>query len=291
MIRVGVAGWDYPDWDGIVYPARARRGFDRLAHLARYIDAIEVNVTFYRPLAPSVAASWVRRSADARALRFTAKLHRACTHGADEGESALALGATLESLAPLREAGRLEALLAQFPQGFHFDAAALERIERLCDGAAGWPLVVEVRHTSWKVPEVEAWLRERGVGWCAVDQPLVGDSTLGVLPRVTGDVAYLRLHGRNRQDWFRADAGRDARYDYLYRRDELHELAAAARRMAEQAPSVVVIQNNHFRGQALANALQMKHLLEGTRPAAPEDLLLTYPELESDVEVERTRLF
>ena len=53
QIRVGVAGWDYPDWNGTVYPAGPGRGFDRLAFIARFVDAIEINSSFYRPLDPS----------------------------------------------------------------------------------------------------------------------------------------------------------------------------------------------------------------------------------------------
>ena len=89
-------------------------------------------------------------------------------------------------------------------------------------------MVVEVRHVSWASAEAEEWFGDRGVGWCAVDQPQVGRSTAGVLPRVTGPVAYLRLHGRNAADWFRAGAGRDARYDYLYTAEQMEELATAA---------------------------------------------------------------
>ena len=101
----------------------------------------------------------------------------------------------------------------------------------------------------------------------------------------------MRLHGRNRADWFRKDAGRDARYDYLYSSAELDELAEAASRMAEEARELFIVQNNHFRGKALVNALQMKRILEHRPPSAPEELVLAYPELEPQVRVKRTRLF
>ena len=52
MIRIGVAGWDYPDWVGTVYPARVRKGFDKLAYLTRFVDLVEINTSFYRPVAP-----------------------------------------------------------------------------------------------------------------------------------------------------------------------------------------------------------------------------------------------
>ena len=137
----------------------------------------------------------------------------------------------------------------------------------------------------------EAWAAALGVAWCAADQPQVGRSTLRLLTRVTADLAYLRLHGRNAANWFRPDAGRDARYDYRYSGEELAKLADAAREMARGAGELIVIQNNHFRGQALVNALQLKNLLQEDLPRAPQELVEAYPDLSVDVDVQRTRLF
>lgn len=290
MTRVGVAGWDYSDWVGPVYPADAGRGFDRLAWISRFVDTVEVNSSFYRPVAPRVAASWLRRTCDRPGFLFTAKAHRSWTHE-PERDLDSAVASTLEGLRPLREAGRLGALLVQFPQSFHFTRRATARIERLLERAAGWPVVVEVRHASWEPETAASWFAAREAGWCCVDQPRIGRSTARRLARVTGPVAYMRLHGRNRADWFRPEAGRDARYDYLYTTGQLDELAGEARRMAAAAKTLFVIQNNHFRGQALVNALQLKRMLEGSAPPAPAELVATYPELAPDVAVERSGLF
>ena len=289
MIRIGIAGWDYPDWDGIVYPAPKRRGFDRLAHAARYVDVIEINSSFYRPVAPRVAESWIRRTEHLPEFRFTAKSHRSWTHERTQ-DLPRAVADTLDGLRPLREADRLGALLVQFPQSFHHDASATGRLERILEQAEGWPVVIEVRHRSWEADEAAEWFRDNAVGWCAVDQPHLG-ATARCLPLVTSDVGYLRMPGRNTGTWFRPDAGRDARYDYLYSRDELGELVQPVREMAKQAAEMFVIQNNHFRGQALANALQLKHLLQEPRPLAPEELVALYPLLESEVTVRRSKLF
>jgi uncharacterized protein YecE (DUF72 family) len=288
VIRIGVAGWDYPDWKGIVYPAGAAR-LDRLAHIARFVDVVEINSTFYRPARPEVAASWARRTASRSGFRFTAKAHRSWSHD-PVADLATGVSETLAGLDPLREANALGALLVQFPHRFHHGRESVDRIERIADLARGWPLVVEVRHDSWAEADVEPWLRERGLGWCVVDQPRVGRAA-PARPRVTSPLSYLRLHGRNAADWFREGAGRDARYDYLYSTKEVRELADLAASLAEGAKEMFVVQNNHFRGQALVNALQMKHLIEEVKSAAPAELVRSYPVLAASVVEDQSRLF
>jgi uncharacterized protein YecE (DUF72 family) len=185
----------------------------------------------------------------------------------------------------------LGALLVQFPQSFHWTPESGTRLARLLDVLDGWPVVVEVRHVSWDDDRAAAWMREREAGWCVVDQPRAGSATAPARARVTAPVAYLRLHGRNEASWFDPGAGRDARYDYLYALDELRPLAATARDMGSHAKALYVIANNHFRGQAFANALQLKHLIQGVEPEAPEGLVATYPDLASVVATRRERLF
>jgi len=233
-----------------------------------------VNATFYRPIDPHTAERWNRKAAD-RGFRFTAKAHRSWTHGQEPEPG------TLEGLAPLKESGLLGALLLQFPQGFRRTRESFDRIDRLRDRAAGWPLVVEVRHVSWDADQAAAWMHERGLGWCVVDQPQADGETLPALARVTSGIGYYRLHGRNEADWFRPDAGRDARYDYLYGGDEMKAAAGIAKDLGRQAAEVYVIQNNHFRGKALANALMLRHLMGQQNPEAPATLIEAYPELKA----------
>jgi uncharacterized protein YecE (DUF72 family) len=124
-----------------------------------------------------------------------------------------------------------------------------------------------------------------------VDQPRMGGATAPPRPRVTAPLAYLRLHGRNAAHWFRADAGRDERYDWLYAPDEIDALADTARTLADTASEVLVVQNNHFRGKAVVNALQLKHLLQGSSPPAPAPLVEAYPQLGAITAGEPGRLF
>jgi uncharacterized protein YecE (DUF72 family) len=289
MTWIGVAGWDYPDWSGFVYPSDSGRGFDKLRFLARFVDVVEVNSTFYRPVRPAVAASWVRRVADRPGFRFTAKVHRALTHEAWDDPRAAA-APTLAGLLPLREAGLLGALLVQYPQSFRWTPDNRERIGRLLDALSGWPTVIEVRHASWDDDHAAAWVHSFGAGWCVVDQPAIGGATAPARARVTSETGYLRLHGRNAAAWFDETAGRDRRYDYLYSAEELGPLAATARTLAGSAKAVYAIANNHFRGQALVNALQLKHLILGVAPDAPAELVEAYPLLAPVVAAKGGRL-
>jgi uncharacterized protein YecE (DUF72 family) len=103
---------------------------------------------------------------------------------------------------------------------------------------------------------------------------------------VTGDAAYVRLHGRNYEAWFRRDAGRDDRYNYLYSDEELEEWVTNIERLVSEVDFVYVFANNHFRGQAAANALQLESKLRGEPVDVPEPLVETYPFLK---DIRRTR--
>ncbi len=281
MVRFGPAGWEYADWAGIVYPRPEPRGFDRLVYLARFFATVEIDATFYRPFGADAAARWCERVAKADRFRFGVKLWRRFTHerdpyGVAEVEQARA------ALDRLREGGRLGAVLVQFPWSFKRDAAAEAWLDGLFRAFAGLPLALEVRHASWEAPEVLHRLAEAGVGIVNLDQPYFRGS---IRPRadVTAPVAYVRVHGRNWKDWFRKGAGRDARYDYLYSAGELEPWAGRIREMAssqvgEQEPDVYVVTNNHFRGQAVANAAMLESMVEGRRVEAPSGVVERYRE-------------
>jgi uncharacterized protein YecE (DUF72 family) len=291
MMRIGVAGWEYADWVGTVYPAAAARRLDRLVFLSRYVDVIEINSTFYRPAAPRTAESWLRRTQPrGAAFTFTAKAHRCWTHQ-DESDLGADGSTGLEGLRVLRDGGKLAAMLLQFPQSFRDSRRSRDRLRRIAERLADWPVTVELRHAEWLEEAVCEWFDGLGLGWCVVDQPRVGHATAGAVPRVARGPGYLRLHGRNAANWFREGAGRDSRYDYLYSAIELEQLGEVARQMATRAEETIVVQNNHFRGKALVNALQLKHRLQGLRPPAPDTLVAAYPELEPVIRVERSRLF
>lgn len=267
-IRIGVAGWDYPDWAGRVYP-EGREGIDRLRWVAARFDLIEVNSTFYRPASSRATRSWLERTADWPQLRFAAKLHRVFTHERGPWRDA-DVAAVHAGMLPLLEAGRLVSLLVQFPWSFRNRPAERRRLKRIADAFAAVPLHVEVRHATWDDDAFRHWLRSRGIGLANIDQPLF-DASLGPSAVTTNRVAYLRLHGRNAANWFRRDATRDERYDYDYSAAELVPWAERAARLAgvDAVDEVAVVFNNHYRAQAVNNAAEFARLLDARAPRQP----------------------
>jgi uncharacterized protein YecE (DUF72 family) len=282
-IRVGPAGWSYEDWAGIVYPARRPREFHEAAYLAEFFDTIELNVTFYRPVTAATARGWLNRVAANPRFLFTAKLWQQLTH--ERALTAENVDAVRPALEALAEPGKLGAVLAQFPWSFKNTEENRAYLESLVERFRDFPLVVEVRHASWNHGGFYEWLHERGVGFCNIDQPVIGRS-LAPSGRATAPVGYVRLHGRNYEEWFgdREDASGGERYNYLYSMEELKPWAERIRRVAETATHTFVITNNHFHGKAVTNALQLIHLLTGRRVKAPPPLLARYPELEAIAE-------
>lgn len=278
MIRIGPAGWSYKDWEGVVYPQKPGKAFDPLAYLARFFNTIEINSSFYRSPAPSTAESWARRVEQRKDFTFTAKLHRVFTHERgkatkkDEKE-------VRDGMAPLVKAGKLGAVLLQFPWSFKNTDEDRLYLTKLLEKFREYPLVLEVRHTSWNNESIYEWLEERGVGICNIDQPVFSRS-IRPAAMTTSPVGYVRLHGRNYQNWFRDKAPRDERYNYLYSLDELDPWLTRIKQVAKQTRETYVITNNHFRGQAVVNAVEIKAALEEEQVPAPGPLFEHYPRLE-----------
>jgi uncharacterized protein YecE (DUF72 family) len=278
-IRIGPAGWSYADWAGIVYSARKPRGFHEAAYLAEFFDAIEINTSFYQPPRAEHCRQWIARvSANPRFL-FTAKLWQKFTHepdAGDEEERAVRAGFDV-----LRDAGKLGAVLLQFPFSFHRSEENTVYLKNLLKRFADYPLVVEVRHATWNDKAFYAMLHERGVGFCNIDQPVIGRS-MKPSERATARVAYVRLHGRRYDSWFSDDPAMppSERYNYLYTEQELEPWAARIRHLADEGDSTFVVTNNHFQGKGIVNALQLIRMLSGAKVKVPEPLRQHYPELE-----------
>lgn len=280
MIRVGPAGWSYADWEGIVYPRPKPRGFHPLAYLARFVGAVEINSSFYALPKRENAQHWHELIAHDPTFRFTAKLHRDFTHSAKPLEELTReVGEFHAGIEPLVQAGRMSALLAQFPLGFRFEPAAVRRLGELRSNFARVPLVLELRHASWFEPPALRIIRELGCSLAAIDLPKAANHPPDDHP-TPGPIGYLRLHGRNAAAWFSRDAGRDEKYDYLYTPAEITTITERARRLGGEHDETFVITNNHFEGKAMANAFELLASLTGTRVAAPRRLVERYPDLQ-----------
>jgi uncharacterized protein YecE (DUF72 family) len=273
---IGTAGWSYKDWEGIVYPLEKEPGFHPLAFLAAYINVVEVNSTFYRPPSLSLSLSWVKRVAPFPDFLFAIKVHQVFTHERRTWTQKDADNFKL-GLEPLRAKAKLATLLFQFPWSFVSSSAHWEYLTRLFQVFSGYPLTVEVRHSSWDVQNFYSFLSEYDVCYCNIDQPVLQSSIKPSARSTTPKFSYVRLHGRNYKDWFREGAGRDERYNYLYGKDELEEWIERIKQLGQTTDKVFVITNNHYRGQALANALQIKNAVTGEKLEIPPLLLKKYP--------------
>lgn len=289
-ILVGTSGYSFADWVGPFYPKGMRSG-DFLVHYARHFDAVEVNSTYYRIPHPDVLGRMERKTPPG--FRFVVKLNQAMTH--ERTLDPQLVRDFLAVLEPLKSAGKYDGLLAQFPWAFHRTAASESFLSSLRDRLAGEPLFVEFRHASWIASDTAAWLRERDLGYCAVDEPQLA----GLVPpvtMVTAEDAYVRFHGRNAANWWasgRRAAGRPGseaapssapggvparagapaeggsgsrpgsgdRYDYEYRREELQEWVKKVAELAQAARRTYLFFNNCHAGQAARSAKLMQELL------------------------------
>jgi uncharacterized protein YecE (DUF72 family) len=276
--RVGTAGWTYPHWNGLVY---TDKGLHPLEQLARSFDAVEINSSFYQPLKPEVVRLWMKKVERNPRFLFTAKLHQRFTHARvlDDAEVA----AFKDGLRPMLRSNKLGALLMQFPWSFRFTAENREFFIRLRRAFGEFPLVAEMRHSSWMAEEAVGTFIDYRVGFCNIDQP----EYMRAMPPtafLTSGVGYVRLHGRNPKNSLGAydkSALRARQHDYLYSDDELVEWTKRIEHVGRYAESMFVILNNDAAGKSVVNALQLKAMVSGVRSAAPRELRRRYPmELE-----------
>ncbi len=286
-LRIGTSGWSYPTgrgtWNGVFYPPKKGRaaslpGFDELSFYAEHFNTVEVNSSFYGTPRPEVSRGWSERTP--AGFDFSLKLYQKFTHPAMYKASRLddlpATPQQLDALArvnradvdqfkagiePLASAGKLGALLAQFPPSFKNNGASRAYLTWLLTIFREYPISVELRHSSWSdhVGDTLELLNEFGAAWTQIDEPKFRSSIRqNQLPNVR-TFYYLRLHGRNAAEWWTHSASED-RYNYLYSEEELQpiaETATAARALVKKA---YLYMNNHFAAKSVANAVVVKHL-------------------------------
>ena len=275
-VFIGTSGWSYPDWEGIFYPRRKPAGFDELRYLVRFFNAVELNNTFYRPPVAEFSKRWVERTADCKRFHFTLKLWQRFTHEREEPYTEEHLSVFKQGIEPLASSDRLGGILMQFPWSFQNTPEARGYVEKLSKDFKEYRRFIEVRHASWQNDETFRFLREAGLNWTNIDQP-VSRTSVRPSAAVTGDATYVRLHGRNAEAWFSKEAGRDDKYNYLYADEELDGWVRKIKELAATADCVYAFTNNHFRGQAPANALQIMSKMTGETVDVPDTLAETYP--------------
>jgi len=291
-VLVGTAGFSYPDWEGIVYPPEVKkRKIHPLQYLAQFFDCCEINTSFYGHIRPGVGKDWCRKVAEVnRDFQLTAKLYQGFTHvpkrskapspftlSVPEKEEKLAR----EGLDSIAGEGKLGAVLVQFPISFRNQDDTRDYLFALIEKFRQYPLVLEIRHESWNDPEILGRLAEQGVGFCNIDQPRLGKS-ISDTEHVTAPLGYVRLHGRNYKEWFQSD-NRNDRYNYLYKRSELEGWEDKIKNIGRQTEKTFAITNNHYKGQAAVNALELKNMLSGQPVKAPRPLVEHYRERLGDI--------
>ena len=309
-VHVGTSGWSYPagkgKWNGLFYPAtRSKRdgtsGFDELRFYAEHFDTVEVNTTFYGQPRPEVTLDWVGRT-PAR-FTFSLKLYQKFTHPKMFREAALksapgSEGILLDLLAqvtqsdvddfkagiePIARAGKLGALLAQFPPSFKATDASRDYLARLLRVLSDYPIAVELRHSSWSdgFGDTMQLLNAFRAAWVQIDEPKFKFSIRqNALPNITG-FYYMRLHGRNAAQWWRHEKTED-RYDYLYSSEELREFSDTAKAANALVRKAYLYTNNHFAAKSVVNAVMLKAQLdEPIDGEYPPSLVEKYPEIRN----------
>jgi len=311
---IGTSGYSYPDWKGTMYPASLKRevhsATPELTYLSRYFNLCEINATFYRNFEPQIAKKWCD-AIENPGFEFAIKANQVFTHAAGTKPSERKAPTSVESLKYTQtdldetrrfldvmvERDRLAVVLFQFPVSFKFTTknkqgepvrqeGNWDHVADVLNALKDYPKAIEFRHDTWDDPWVLSALREHETAWVNIDEPRLGAS-LHDTDYVTAPLAYLRLHGRNYKKWFNSK-NRDERYDYLYSREELAPIAKSLRSMQKkvereltrrEAKKIIAATNNHYKGQAAVNAIDLKALLGVKDNPVPEQLAKTYPQL------------
>ncbi|HIQ05217.1 MAG TPA: DUF72 domain-containing protein, partial [Anaerolineae bacterium] len=246
----------YKDWVGPFYPEDLPKR-DWLAYYAREFQACELDFTFYRLPGAGTLARMANKVPDG--FRFTLKATRTLTHERDQATDA-EFASFVEGIQPLVEQDKFGCVLAQFPYSFHNTSENRTYLARLRQKLGDLPVVVEFRNREWVHDAVFDFLRQLRLGFCCVDQPRLRN-LIPPIAVATAEVAYVRFHGRNAQKWWRHEEAWE-RYDYTYSIEELREWVPKVQQLAEETLTVYLFANNHWQGQAVDTARQLRLLLE-----------------------------
>lgn len=260
-IRIGLGSWADDAYVGVLYPPKSPKT-ERLRLYAGHFDRVELNNTYYSTPSPAQMTAWARQTPGGFVFDF--KLHRALAQRpAAEGVVVEKARAALASLISAKKMGCcLLTLAPSFGPAKH----RLEEIDTLLSQLpAPVPLAVELRDRAWvdgaQRERTLGYFRERNLVWVALDLPKVKHaSLLPPIDEVTNPrLAYVRLHGRNKQ-WAEAKSAAE-RHHHDYTTKELKEIAGRIQRLADSAKDVHVSVNNHAHDFAPKAALRLRELV------------------------------
>jgi len=254
-IRIGTSGFDYADWEGVLYPS----GTKKTSYLEIYSEnfsTLELNFSYYAmPKAQNLTKMLDRTRPS---MDFSIKANKTLTHEIDESKWSENVKEYTEGILPLAEANRLSAILMEFPQSFHYEPNERRYLDKLLTQFDSFPVVVELRNKDWNNPRVIDALAKRNIGFCLMDMPFHDNEEK--IP-ITSDLLYIRLHGRNAENWWTGN--NISRYDYLYNNEELNFWVKSVRESEEKVKRVRIYFNNHAKGKAVENAKMIEELLKG----------------------------
>lgn len=302
-IVVGTSSWADPGFIKTWYPP-GLPARDRLRFYAERYEGVEVNASFYAVPEVRTVARWAQITPPG--FRFDVKLHRLLSRHAapieslppsirgladvtprgravlsEELEEAM-VGAVLEAIAPLEQAGKLSALLLQLSPSFSPQRHALDELAPLVRALHPRIVAVEFRHRGWvqdgRLEPTLTWLEAHGAAFVCTDGPQ-GDAPT-MMPRIDAvtcpALAYVRAHGRNAEGYLTGGSVAE-RFDWDYADDELAEVRERVLGLAEEAAQVRMMFNNNRDDLAPRAATRMRVLLgqdPGPPPGSPQGALL-----------------
>ena len=260
MLRIGTSGFSYKDWVGAYYPTGTRTDV-MLELYSGEFSTVELDYTYYAMPNPKSMAGFVQRTP--AGFTFSVRTHKSITHDKSltDEEASKNAQRVADALLPLTEAGRLGAVLVQFPWSFRMTPSNLARLESIVSSFSGMRTAVEFRNDTWANAEALSALRGLQAALCCVDEPRI----VGLFPplvAVTADFSYLRFHGRNARNWWSQAPGMD-RYDYDYSDGELDEWIPGIHKLEKATKETYIYMNNCHMGKAARNARALKRKLMG----------------------------
>lgn len=285
-IKVGTASWtDKTLLESGWYPASADSAEKRLGYYAGKFPLVEVDATYYSPPAEQTAALWAQRTPPG--FTFNIKAFSLLT-GHPTKVSAIYKDLRpetekknvypddlppqayedvwtrfLSALDPLVEAGKLGAVLFQFPPWFTIrksNKQYLLEVERRCRPLRA---VFEFRHASWfegdNREETLDFLRKHRLPYVCVDMPQGHRSSIPPVLEASAELSVVRFHGHS-DKWTSKNIYE--KFGYLYSTRELKQWAPKLRKLADQAGETHVLMNNCYSDYAQRNAGDLLDLLD-----------------------------